>query len=672
MAKTQRSKGYSIYPYLWVKTGPNSKLHYLNIRVVKKDVKPIDIGIYTDQGERVKIHEDHFIDHDIKSVPNRNDLNERVSDLLSDIKKLIDSNNTFTKESIENEIYPNNLMGKSKNQRVKHLSIPIYQQVVNAEFQGLFKEVQKAVEQDLINKNKGAYTDESLNLFTTVTLMNLFLDNQIQQFFSKDISDNAIQYVNLAFPAFKDILFFKRLVAVKTKYPELVKEAHQYFEANREFLFKNNKAKFYDNNKIFTYNIVDYVTLNKTETTEFKTLGGRVTNVSEVIEYKEQLATSTETKQTLEARATAGTLNSNLIELFQTGFFLTGEYEIKKRGTLWALLQYCFSSEKPSLEIQSLNYDWCKNFITYIFKIGVITKYDVDQLDRLSEKYFEGVKSKYSPNTKKDQIKRLMMAIRRLSNYYNLNIDVTDEKNVNRLYESFKNVTKPEDEAPQNEKFITKYEFDQLYKFTFEDKELELTRDRFILQVMFGGLRISEFYPLKNEAKKGGELSIQSDGHGKECVSYIASKTGLLIKNPLTEYTDTILKKYNGIPFFKDKKGNIIRADSSYNDSLKKMAKVVGIFDRKVKDNIKDENTKEMKSIQVSIKEDISSRYARSTAYEVLETLEGRTESMSHESAMLFIGHSFGKNESRKYKKTDYVNVQLKRNLIIKYNIKPE
>lgn len=110
---------------------------------------------------------------------------------------------------------------------------------------------------------------------------------------------------------------------------------------------------------------------------------------------------------------------------------------------------------------------------------------------------------------------------------------------------------------------LYKKEFDWFYWFTFEDKQLELVRDMFVLQVFLGGLRQVDFYKLSKQ-------NFSRDSNGIK-IWFKQQKTDDEVHNTVNKnYIEPILEKYPNI--FKE----FPRADI-YNKLLKVAAEVAGL-----------------------------------------------------------------------------------------------
>ena len=89
-----------------------------------------------------------------------------------------------------------------------------------------------------------------------------------------------------------------------------------------------------------------------------------------------------------------------------------------------------------------------------------------------------------------------------------------------------------------NTQALYKKEFDLFFAYDFEDKDLGLARDMFVLQVWLGGLRKSDFFKLTQN-------NIQKDANGKFKIFFEQQKTADEVINPVNQnYVQPILEKY--------------------------------------------------------------------------------------------------------------------------------
>jgi hypothetical protein len=154
---------------------------------------------------------------------------------------------------------------------------------------------------------------------------------------------------------------------------------------------------------------------------------------------------------------------------------------------------------------------------------------------------------------------------------------------------------------------LYKKEFDFFYWFKFEDKQLEMVRDMFVLQVWLGGLRQSDFFSIS-------EINFHKDSMGAYRVWFTQKKTDDDVLNVVNQnYLIPILEKYaSGFTGFP--KVHI------YNKLLKDATKVAGLK-RELKFRLEYAKDKEATIVWHPIYEKICNKWARNCAVSILAEL---------------------------------------------------
>lgn len=154
---------------------------------------------------------------------------------------------------------------------------------------------------------------------------------------------------------------------------------------------------------------------------------------------------------------------------------------------------------------------------------------------------------------------------------------------------------------------LYKKEFDFFYWFKFEDKQLEMVRDMFVLQVWLGGLRQSDFFSIS-------EINFHKDSMGAYRVWFTQKKTDDDVLNVVNQnYLIPILEKYaSGFTGFP--KVHI------YNKLLKDATKVAGLK-RELKFRLEYAKDKEATIVWQPIYEKICNKWARNCAVSILAEL---------------------------------------------------
>ncbi len=154
---------------------------------------------------------------------------------------------------------------------------------------------------------------------------------------------------------------------------------------------------------------------------------------------------------------------------------------------------------------------------------------------------------------------------------------------------------------------LYKKEFDWFYSFKFDDKQLELARDMFVLQVWLGGIRQCDFYKLKG-------VNFHKDSQGAIKVSFDQQKTDDPVDNTINQnYLVPILEKYP------DGFGDFPKVHQ-YNKLLKKAAEVAGL-NRKLRFRL--EFAEQAKATEEfhEIYKKISNNWARNCTVSILSEL---------------------------------------------------
>jgi hypothetical protein len=153
---------------------------------------------------------------------------------------------------------------------------------------------------------------------------------------------------------------------------------------------------------------------------------------------------------------------------------------------------------------------------------------------------------------------------------------------------------------------LYKKEFDWFYAFTFSDKQLELARDMFVLQVWLGGMRQVDFYQLS-------EQNFHKDSNGVK-VWFTQQKTDDEVLNTVNQnYLESILEKYTNI-FKEFPKVHV------YNKLLKKAAEKAGL-NRPLMFTFEYVNANVATTEWIEIYKKISNNWARNCAVSILSEL---------------------------------------------------
>lgn len=158
---------------------------------------------------------------------------------------------------------------------------------------------------------------------------------------------------------------------------------------------------------------------------------------------------------------------------------------------------------------------------------------------------------------------------------------------------------------------LYKNEFDWFFAFKFDDKQLEIARDMFVIQTWLGGLRQSDLYRILPE-------NIHKDGNGEYRIWFNQKKTDDEVFNIVNKnYLTPIFSKYpNNLPTF--------LKQNEYNLLLKKAAKVAEL-NRTLKFRFEDSNAADATINWYPIHEKICNKWARNCVVSILAEL-GHTD----------------------------------------------
>lgn len=242
--------------------------------------------------------------------------------------------------------------------------------------------------------------------------------------------------------------------------------------------------------------------------------------------------------------------------------------------------------------VSEFSSDWLKRFFAYTIKNGY--SFRKDRTDRKD----------YTITTINKYHKHLKYFGKYLFEELKL-IDNEDYKRFDLRKKSKKqSLIRYQSEPYINTQALYKIEFDKFYFYKFEDNELNIVRDMFVLQTWLGGLRKSDFFKIS-------EINFHRDSNGKYRVWFEQQKT-----------EDDVLNVVNQnylIPIFEK---NIIKLKefpdvSAYNSLLKKAAKVAGL-DRKLKFRYEIAKNAQPTIEWHPIYEKISNNWARNCAVSIL------------------------------------------------------
>lgn len=238
---------------------------------------------------------------------------------------------------------------------------------------------------------------------------------------------------------------------------------------------------------------------------------------------------------------------------------------------------------------------WLQKFFEYIIENGYSLRKDGTE------------RQPYTITT----IKKYQKHLKYFGDYLFGDIKILENQNYRRFSlkhkkSKKKSLIKYEPQSFINTHALYKKEFDWFYAFKFEDKQLELARDMFILQTWLGGLRQVDFYKLSKQ-------NFHKDSSGIK-IWFSQQKTDDEVQNTVNQnYLESILEKYQNI-FKKFPRVGI------YNKLLKNAAEVAGLK-RPLMFRFENVNTDKAEGEWIEIYKKISNNWARNCAVSILSEL---------------------------------------------------
>jgi integrase len=238
---------------------------------------------------------------------------------------------------------------------------------------------------------------------------------------------------------------------------------------------------------------------------------------------------------------------------------------------------------------------WLKRFFTYIIENG----FSIQKDGKNRKDYSTSTINKYLKHQKLFG-KYLFSEVKVINNqeYGRFMLHDTSKK---------KSLLKFKPDPYINTHALSKKQFDYFLRFKFDDKQLDIARDMFVLQTWLGGLRQSDLYSLTPD-------NIIKDSNSEYTVSFQQQKTKDIVINALNiNYLASIFEKYpNRMPTF--------HKVHVYNKLLKAAAEKAGL-DQKLM--FRNEKAKEGSPTTefFKIHEKISNKWARNCVVSILAEL---------------------------------------------------
>ncbi|MBS1949871.1 MAG: hypothetical protein OJF59_002496 [Cytophagales bacterium] len=629
---------------------------YVNIRVAsrKNERPPVDVSVYLNDknvaltgGERrFKLRKNQLVDQKVHSGFSPvviDSLNDQLDEMTTKLVRYTETNKVFNKESLESVIYGDQFLTAHKSRRTKEVA------------------VRERLETELLTNLRKRYPVRN-------GIDPLDLDHDFPASFPKLVFDQVAR-------KFQTQAKEEGRIIHPINLQQLV-----WLELNH--LFYDHRVKKLE--RIDTEVINDYERNHKPV---YKPLN--LPGIPIKLEVAESKYSKDEHLLLLQEKANRRKMST--AELFEKQLFnkenifecfIAARFKLadgtqvadKPAAIVWRLLQYR-DEIGPSSLVKEFNEEWCKAFFNYLFKEGYYKKSfkGIDPMQYRPKDMWTGEKYYYDSSMKESTVKNFKRLVTSLSSKKVGLLPKIDWDELTRDKVMTKTEIMNIDPIPQDEQILEKPEIDFLFKYGCKNPDLEIWKDRFLLLIMFGGLRINEF--------NSKNLELRTDGHGEQYVNFKTSKQSVWkeVSNPLNAYSSAILGKYDGqIPFFgeptktKHETYQLRKTDQNlFNQKLRELIVETGRFKRKVKDKQINDESKRLEVGSHPIEEIISSLFARHSFSSML-----RKCGVSVDDIPLFTGHSLGggagRGEVKRYLISQYKDYTYKRQKWEERNIKPE
>lgn len=287
-----------------------------------------------------------------------------------------------------------------------------------------------------------------------------------------------------------------------------------------------------------------------------------IDNIKDAVGIEMQIEKEKKYVKTLsfEERYTKGKYNRNdIIELF--GYCWSknpknGDPYVTKgyQSLIYHFADYFINGKNVSMSVKNFNLSWVVKFLTFNIEKGYSTTHirgytPFDILDR-RDFFAKSPRNDYKHATFQKLVKYLKQYIDILQKEGKLALNTINTKHIEASEYISRKVNT--DKFTKIEFTLDYEEIEQLLNARFDDPQMQLATDMYIIQMFAGGLRLIELY-------KG---NIRFTDH---YVSFYRSKNKNITKNPLLpEILDVLLKYPDGMP-------TLLKIDE-YRKMLKKVA----------------------------------------------------------------------------------------------------
>ncbi|MEJ1242093.1 hypothetical protein WBG78_28355 [Chryseolinea sp. T2] len=258
----------------------------------------------------------------------------------------------------------------------------------------------------------------------------------------------------------------------------------------------------------------------------------------------------------------------NLFDLFGK-LYDDPRLSVKTRGVLIRLFEFREHC-KPSERVEDLNLQWLLSFFKFLHARGyyfLSTKgfnyKDYDRAiffrDKPRQQYMQQTFNKYISVVKGITVSNMPYSLYKKGLIKRFDVDELKLS----LFMKSKNLS-----GTRLQHNLRKEEIDHLLNFEFDDADLAVARDMFIMQTFSGGLRGFKEY---------STLKLLKYSATEQVLSFYQAKVDKTIMNPMNAYTLEIIRRYQGkIPNITVSK-NVDQNEQHYRERLRKVGILCGL-----------------------------------------------------------------------------------------------
>lgn len=635
---------FRIYLKLHVQKGS----YYAAIRLVNRhDKRTIDLAVYLPNGQRLKLEKGSIKDNQISkgfNTSTKNDLNAYLDELKSRVNQYTFNRKEVTKMEVEQYLYGSDFLESNQRKRSISLALPVMKNVPT----------ERAIQ--LRNKYpKRRETIEILGVdeegFRTVEKKQIIIDP-----LSPDLEDFPRNLTPSLYHTFKNEAFEGLPLELQLMYEE--PEHKQLLDRLvYHYIISKNILHRPEIDHVLT---IDKPTIKAVE----KETGLKINHESQLPDKIKQRLIERQKVRDLNLTPTEEIYQKglfdrdNIFEMFGTIYYDKNCPETYHK-ILLRLLEYR-EYKNPKEHIKHLNASWFIDFFLFLKEKGWyhINTSTLDPLKYDKDIFFQDKPRKpYKPKSLNKMIGIVKTLVNGKANFTFSKKGYLPKIDLDELVLSAITTEKDED-GTRIEHNLNKDELDSIFWLQFDKKklnsyqelfntvnksktvkisidDLQIGRDLFILQVMLGGLR---GFPELSSAK------VLKHKAGIYKVSFFQDKVDNTVTNPLNDYTDKVLKRYDYqmpklIRYNAQKKGAKVTNEDLLEGHYRSLLKVIGQIVNLDRDIITDR----LKYISEPIKNVFNPYFSRKT----FGTILSNELNLSDADIELFTGHKGEKTELR-------------------------